>query len=141
MKKYYQSNKRIHLCENNLHRYFISYFLFSGWNDIEFVNDANKNRHSSGSMPPTSTTSTIIFTSDALKKLRKSQLLPEPPQGLNQCPPPPDLNSLASKLTRPAPNFLASATTYSRKRQNNSFQKGKKHCNVNLYPMFLLYSL
>ena len=54
-------------------------------------------------------------------------------------PPPPDLNSLASKLTRPAPNFLASATTYSRKRQNNSFQKGKKHCNVNLYPKFLLY--
>ena len=99
-------------------------FLISGWNDIEFVNDANRNRHSSGSMPPTSTTSTIIFTSDALKKLRKSQLLPEPPQGLSQNPPPPDLNSLASKLTRPAPNFLASATTYSRKRQNNSFQKG-----------------
>ena len=118
---------------------FITHFSFSctsdlylsiaGWNDIEFVNDANRNRHSSGSMPPTSTTSTIIFTSDALKKLRKSQLLPEP-QGFSQNPPPPDLNSLASKLTRPAPNFLAAATTYSRKRQNNSFQKGIVDFNV-----------
>ena len=95
----------------------------SGWNDVgSFVDDTNRNRHPSGSIP-SSTTSTIIFTSDALKKLRKSQLLPEP-QSLSQNPPPPDLNSLASKLTTPAPNFLASAATYSRRRQHNSFQKG-----------------
>ena len=107
--------------------------MFSGWNDVDVVNHSNRNRHSSGSMP-TSTTSTIIFTSDALKKLRKNQLLPDP-QSLTQNPPPPDLNSLASKLTRPAPNFLASAATYSRRRQNNSFQKGEKFCS-NLFFTF-----
>ena len=119
-------------CYEKSHSIYL--LTFSGWNDVDFVNHSNRNRHSSGSMP-TSTTSTIIFTSDALKKLRKNQLLPDS-QSLTQNPPPPDLNSLASKLTRPAPNFLASAATYSRRRQNNSFQKGENFFS-NIFLRFL----
>ena len=121
----------------------ISIGSISGWNDVgSFVDDTNRNRHPSGSIP-SSTTSTIIFTSDALKKLRKSQLLPEP-QSLSQNPPPPDLNSLASKLTTPAPNFLASAATYSRRRQHNSFQKGivfVAHSSILYNYLYLLFTI
>ena len=103
----------------------------SGWNGIDRKNDASRDQLSAETSP-TSTTTTVIFTSDALKKLRRNQLLPES-QSFSQNPPPPDLNSLASKMTKPAPNFLASAATYSRRRQNNSFQKGMCNFKHRLY--------